>query len=80
MIGTMLEYLAKWGWWKSIDPNLEQNNGGTAECLTFVLEVTFSVLPVEIDVEAEAGGDVVRDSTLQLPVHLPVLRNPPGQK
>ena len=37
-------------------------------------------LPVEIDVEAEAGGDVVWDPTRQLPVHLTVLGNPSAQK
>ena len=35
--------------------------------------------PVEVDVEAEAGGDVVRDPTPKLPVHLTIFWDPPKQ-
>ena len=35
--------------------------------------------PVEVDVEAEAGGDVVRDPTHKLPVHLTIFWDPPEQ-
>ena len=68
MIGTMLEYL--------------KNRHFLRQLLYLSVSIKNFLLreqPVKVDIKTEAGGDVVWDAALDLEVHLPILRDPPGQ-